>query len=475
MTSTKHILVIEDNIGVAELISEKLHECGYTTQVAPSGREALSYLKDTKVDMVILDYSLPDMDGKEIISSVKAAEIVMPPFIVSTGRGDEQLAVDMMKLGAYDYLIKDKSLISRLPETLARLGHEIARDEELHKAQQALRESEERFRNFVEKASDFFVKLSVDGSIQYSSPNWQRHMGLTPDDISKITIFDLIHPEDKTSLEKQLQEAVRDENAHFAAEYRVQHKTGEWKYHAVKGYSVNENQSSFVNCIARDITEEKMAEKRIARAVFRAEEKEKKKFAETLHEGIGPLVSAIKMSMGRIRTMRKFEEKEIKIIDYCDELVDDAVTRVRNLANELMPNVINDFGLIRAITSYINKLQDQAEPEVILTVAENIPELDKESNIILYRVLTRLISNSIKFSSATTIHLELKMENTGMVINFSDNGEGFSKKATQQDKMKELDVNMESMKNRIGSLNGTVIFQNTDTGESIKILIPINQ
>lgn len=469
----KHILVIEDNDGVAELISEKLHECGYTTHNVSSGKAAVSYLKEVKADMVILDYSLPDMDGKEIIAAVKAASIVMPPFIVSTGRGDEQLAVDMMKLGAYDYMIKDKSLISRLPETLGRLGHEIKRDEELRKAQLALRESEERFRNFVEKASDFFVKLSVDGHIKYSSPNWQRHMGFSPEELSRITIFDLVHPDDKQRMEKQITEIIQAENMHFASEYRVQHKNGEWKCHAVKGYSVKENHMFFVNCIARDVTEERMAVKKFARAVFRAEEQEKNKFAEVLHEGIGPLVSAIKMSMERIRSMGKFDEKEIKVIDYCNDLVDDAVTSVRNLANDLRPNLINDFGLIKAIASHVSKLKEQSGPDVKFLVADNIPKLDKETSIILYRVLTRLIVNSVKYSKADRIQLELKMKDTLLVIEYSDNGEGFSQKATPQDKTKELDVNIERMKNRIDSLNGTVVFQKDAPGENLKIVVPL--
>lgn len=471
----KQILVIEDNTGVAELISERLLENGYKTLIAASGKEALVLLEGGDVDMVILDYSLPDMDGKEIIAAVKAANIKMPPFIVSTGRGDEQLAVDMMKLGAYDYLIKDKSLISRLPETVSRLEHETNRDAELRKAQLALQQSEERFRNFVEKASDFFVKLTIGGEIVYATPNWLRHMGLSAEDDAKKNIFSFIHPDDEKRLEKQLQEVVSEENLHFTSQYRVQHKSGDWKFHAVKGYSVKENQMFFVNCIARDITEEKLAEKRLARAVFRAEEKEKKNFAEVLHEGIGPLVSAIKMSMGRIRSMREFNEQEIRIINYCDELVDDAVARVRNLANELMPNVINDFGLVRAIKSHINKLKEQVDTEIILNVANPFPELDKESSIILYRVFTKLISNSVKFSKAGIIKIEFIVEEENLLIHYTDNGEGFSQKANSLEKIRELHVNMESMKNRISALNGTVVFQHTAHGEDIKILIPSRQ
>jgi PAS domain S-box-containing protein len=468
----KKILVIEDNAGVAELIVETLKDNGYQTLIANSGNAAIDLLKSQSIDMVILDYSLPDMDGKEIILSVKKQHITLPPFIVSTGRGDEQLAVDMMKLGAYDYLIKDKTLISKLPEAVAKLEHEILRDQELRIAQQALKDSEERFRNFVEKSSDFFVKLTPGGLFCYTSPNWEKHLGYTYAQVAESDIFALIHPDDSTRLNSDLAKASKEENNHFESEYRIKDHNNDWYIHAVKGYSVSENNRMFINCIARDVTDQKLAEKKLARAVFLAEENEKKLFAEKLHEGIGPLIAAIKMSVGRIKSLKNIDEKGLELIAYSDKLVDDAMSQVRNLANELMPNVINDFGLVSAVKSHVKRLNENGERMVDLTISKNITEPEKMVQIIIYRSLTELTSHSQKYYSKGSISIEFQMEKNLLVLLYSDSG--FSKKNNEDDF--SADYGLKNMVNKIESIDGSVMFANQKMNiDSVRIAVPVFQ
>jgi PAS domain S-box-containing protein len=467
----KKILVIEDNVGVAELISDRLQDFGYLTHIAASGNEALQFLRKGDIDMVILDYSLPDMDGKEIISYAKTNEINMPPFIVSTGRGDEQLAVDMMKLGAYDYLIKDKTLINRLPEVVGKLEHEIERDTQLMKAQLALTQSEERFRNFVEKSSDFFLKISPEGYFTYVSPNWERHLGFSYADISSKTISKLIHKDDIKKLNEQIGLTSQKENSHFTADYRIQDKNGDWKYHTVKGYSVIEEGQLFINCIVRDITESKLAGKKLALAVFQAEEKEKKRFAEKLHEDIGPLISAIKMSLGRVKSLKNIDPKGISIIQYSDQLVDDAVNKVRNLANDLMPNIISDFGFIKAVRSLVNTTNERKCRPFSIQIQENIPEPDKMTSIILYRAVLKLTLKSSRHASEEPVFIDIHFQDEQIVITYLDTS--MTVFTQLSNKESEMNVDMMNMKNRIEALNGTVSLQVLpEKGTIITIIAP---
>lgn len=467
----KKILVIEDNTGVAELISDRLQDCGYLTQIASSGKEALLFLSAGDVDMVILDYSLPDMDGKEIIFAAQNTHISMPPFVVSTGRGDEQLAVDMMKLGAYDYLIKDKTLINRLPEVIAKLEHEIERDNQLMKAQLALEQSEERFRNFVEKSSDFFLKISPEGFFTYVSPNWERHLGFSSGEISSKTISKLIHKDDIPKLNEQFRLTSKNENNHFAADYRIKDSRGNWKYHMVKGYSVIEDGNLFINCIVRDITESKLAGKKLALAVFQAEEKEKKRFAEKLHEDIGPLISAIKMSLGRVKSLENIDPKGLSIIQYSDQLVDDAVNKVRNLANDLMPNIISDFGFVKAIRSLVNLCNEKESRTFSVQIQENIPEPDNITSIILYRAILKLAAKSLLLPSKDPVYIDIHFQDKQIVISYLDTS--LLQKPQLGNKEDEMNIELESMKNRIEALNGSVSYQLLpNKGTMVTIIAP---
>lgn len=142
-----NILLIEDDAGLVELITANLEELGFFVVSAASGEIALAHLNKQTPDLMLLDYSLPDKNGKEFIESLNKQQIPLPPFIITTGQGDERIAVDMMKLGAMDYLIKDVFFLEKIPEVIKRVIKEIESDAKLKQAEEALKQSEATIRN----------------------------------------------------------------------------------------------------------------------------------------------------------------------------------------------------------------------------------------------------------------------------------------------------------------------------------------
>ncbi len=138
-----NILLIEDDAGLVELITTNIEELGFSVISATSGTEAFAYLKKHTPDLILLDYSLPDINGKELIETLIKQQIPIPAFIITTGQGDERIAVDMMKLGAMDYLIKDILFLEKLPDVVQRVIKEIESDARLKQVEQALKESKE--------------------------------------------------------------------------------------------------------------------------------------------------------------------------------------------------------------------------------------------------------------------------------------------------------------------------------------------
>jgi DNA-binding response OmpR family regulator len=112
----KHIiLIVEDDAGMVELMTERLASPDREILTENSARAAASLLDTTQASLLILDYSLPDMNGSDFIVMQREKGGVIPPFIVSTGCGDERIAVEMMKLGAVDYVVKDANFLDLLP------------------------------------------------------------------------------------------------------------------------------------------------------------------------------------------------------------------------------------------------------------------------------------------------------------------------------------------------------------------------
>jgi signal transduction histidine kinase len=128
------ILIVEDDESLGDLIKSSITKSGYSIQSVSDGTTAIARVVAGGVDALLLDQNLPDMSGREIVESLRANDIPIP-FIVMTGQGDERLAVEMMRLGATDYLVKDMEFLDMLPVAVDRLFKSIA-------TERALRESD---------------------------------------------------------------------------------------------------------------------------------------------------------------------------------------------------------------------------------------------------------------------------------------------------------------------------------------------
>jgi len=135
------ILVIEDDQGLTELIREDFTQQGWATVICPTGEEALRRLAGWEPTLTLLDYALPDMTGAELLD--RAA---LKAFIVTTGAGDERIAVEMMKRGALDYLVKDALFLDTLPRVVANALHRVGTERRLAEAEASLRVARENLR-----------------------------------------------------------------------------------------------------------------------------------------------------------------------------------------------------------------------------------------------------------------------------------------------------------------------------------------
>lgn len=113
-----HILYVEDDVGLARLFQKKLERAGYTVDLVYDGETGLNQIKEHLYDLVALDFKLPGQDGLEILH--RLGDSPHPPIIMVTGTGNEKTAVEAMKLGASDYIVKDPdgAYLDLMPSTI---------------------------------------------------------------------------------------------------------------------------------------------------------------------------------------------------------------------------------------------------------------------------------------------------------------------------------------------------------------------
>jgi PAS domain S-box-containing protein len=252
------ILILEDSKSDAELIGARLIEGGIGCELARvQSRDAFAaVLEEGGVDLILADYALPGFDG---LSALRLAKELRPsvPFIFISGIPGEEVAIETLKSGATDYVLKH-----RLERLLPAVRRAMREAEERRRAEGALERSEERFRSLVRYASDIIVILDAEGIILYESPAVERVLGFRPDERIGTDAFSHVHPLDLGMVRSRFVELLEDPDRRLYAEYRARDSNGIWRHFEAIGTNLLDDPvigGIVIN--TRDISERRRAEK----------------------------------------------------------------------------------------------------------------------------------------------------------------------------------------------------------------------
>jgi PAS domain S-box-containing protein len=264
MTEPLRFLVVDDDRAHADLVVEFIRATGAwpgaELAVAVTYDQAVEMLCGARVDLALVDYRLGAQDGLTLLREVRGRG-VETPVIVLTGHGAEQTAVEAMKAGAADYLVKTQLSIEVVERTVRYALALRAQQEQRRHAEAALRASEERFRALVEHSSDTLVLLDATGRVVYASPSIGRHLGWKVGDMVGRSIFEFVHPDDRGLVSARIADLLRHPHRAVTAEIRLRHTDNSWR--VMEGLGVNHLDDPSVRAVvfnARDVTERRRLE-----------------------------------------------------------------------------------------------------------------------------------------------------------------------------------------------------------------------
>ena len=206
LDSVSTILVVEDDEGLSRLIAKSLKTIDVNVEVVHSGADAIDWIADNSPLITLMDYRLPDMTARQIVDSLKDRKIDFP-FIVMTGHGDEKVAVEMMKAGARDYIVKQGQFFELLPSVIKWVFKELETEKKLTKANNALEKSEKKYRSIVDNALVGVYKSNINGDIIYANHALSNMFGyVTPEEMMSGSIMQIYkNKEDRDSLVTKLE------------------------------------------------------------------------------------------------------------------------------------------------------------------------------------------------------------------------------------------------------------------------------
>ena len=191
----RRILYIEDDAVIARLIQIKLEKANFFVDIARDGREGVNKFKNNSYDVVLVDYELPYYDGLQVIQEL-SKNGSLPPLIMVTGAGSENVAVEAMKLGASDYLVKDvkSGYLNLLPTIIKHVWKQNRLKEEKAQAIEALRESEENLNDFFNNAVELIHQVGTNGKFIYVNNTWTNKLGYSKEESADMNFCDIFHP-----------------------------------------------------------------------------------------------------------------------------------------------------------------------------------------------------------------------------------------------------------------------------------------
>jgi len=265
MRSPERLLLLEDNECDEELLRREIKgawpKCEVVRVSCQTGFEEA--LAKCKFDLVLSDYMVPGFPGLAALALARETCPGVPFLFVSGAIGDE-VAVESLKAGAIDYVLKDR--LVRLIPSIRRALNDAEQDAHRRQVEEELRRSEDQCRDLLENATDLIQSVSPDGSLLYVNPAWRQTLEYNEAEIAKLKIFDVLHPEYHEQWRDRFAGAKPDEASQWEAIFLS--KFGRHLY--VEGNtSVRQLRGKVeaIRGIFRDVTEKKLAVVALKRSI----------------------------------------------------------------------------------------------------------------------------------------------------------------------------------------------------------------
>ncbi|MEH1944693.1 MAG: response regulator [Nostoc sp.] len=434
-------LLLEDSMLDAELTQAMLTEGGINCELirVETGADFLAAVQAEAFDLILADYALPSFDG---ISALEIARNQCPevPFIFVSAALGEELAIEALKNGATDYVLKQR--LGRLVPSVQRALREAKERRERKGAEKSLQKSEARYRRIVDTSYEGIWMIDSQTQTEYVNQRLSQMLGYPAEEMLGRSMFDFIDRIDGITPEEKLKWLEKEGSD--LKEARLRCKDGSYIWTLISARAILNEQNEFLGAIAMltDITDRKRTEserdrllqlEKRAREEAEAANQIKDEFLAVLsHELRSPLNPIL--GWAKLLQMRKFEEiplkKALETIErnakLQAQLIEDLLDVSRILQGKLNLNMM-PVNLASTIEAAMETVHLAAEAKTIQIETMLDPTVGKVlgDSARLQQVLWNLLSNAVKFTATGgQVNVRLECIDAQAQITVSDTGKG---------------------------------------------------
>jgi PAS domain S-box-containing protein len=515
-----NILMVDDQPGKLLSYEVMLGGLGENLIKATTAKEALEVLLKTDVAVVLMDVSMPELDGFQLASMIRQHPRFQRTAIIFISavhltdldqlKGYEHGAVDYISVPVVQELLRAKVRVfadlhrkTRQLETLNReLEQRVSeRTEELARKAELLLQlntelvsKNQELDAIIHTAPDIIFSRQADGARDYISDRFYDYTGAAPGSANGFGWLDYLLGEDKDKAADQWLRCV-ESGTNYEAEYRMRSRDGIYRWFRARALPIRDDEGKIIKWYGTcsDIHDSKVLEqsmrdnaaqlermvdsrthelRRLSVRLMSMQDQERRRIARDLHDGLGQELAVAKMVLDRSLLQSPNNGGADDAWAQASSIIERAIQQVRTMSHLLHPPLLDEVGLFSALSWFVEGLAKRSGLETSLEVEpREFPRLSSEVETAVFRIVQEALTNVFRHSEAHKVWVRLSQKEGMIVVSVRDDGKGISQEVVdlQPD---SVGVGIGGMKQRAKEFGGELRLTNAQPGTLVELVLP---
>ena len=514
-----NILMVDDQPGKLLSYEAILSELGENLIQATSAKDALEKLLKTDVAAVLMDVSMPDIDGFELAEIIRQHPRFQKTAIIFISavhlsdldrlKGYQHGAVDYLSVPVVPEVLRAKvrvfAELHRKKLQLERLNSELEqrvaeRTKELEQKALVLEgvnadlaQRNQQLDAIVQTAPDIIFSRQPDGGREYISSRFYEYTGAPPNSAIGFGWLEYVHPDDKEQSVAHWMRCVQSGEM-YESEYRLRGADSKYRWFRARAVPLRDQHGAILKWYGTcsDIHDSKMLEqsirenaielerlvekrtaelRRLSSRLLTMQDEERRRIAREIHDGLGQELAAAKMIMDGILAKDTTPGMH-KAATEASQLVDRAIQQVRTISHLLHPPLLDEVGLVSALRWFIEGLTERSGIEIQLEVLPaDLGRLKSEVETAIFRIVQEAVTNMFRHSGAHKGMVSVIEKDGSIVVTVQDDGKGIEEQVIQL-RPESVGIGIGGMRQRVSELGGSLRLANANPGTIVQVVIP---
>jgi len=517
--SRVNVLMVDDQPGKLLTYEAILSDLGENLIKATSAKDALEKLLKTDVAVVLMDVSMPEIDGFELAEIIRQHPRFQKTAIIFISavhltdldrlKGYQHGAVDYLSVPVVPEVLRAKvrvftelhrknqqleKLNSQLEQRVAERTYELQQKAAaLHRLNRELAQRNQELDAIVQTAPDIIFSRNPDGSRDYISSRFYEYTGAAPDSAVGFGWLDYVHPDDKEQSHDSWMHSVQSGEVYDCV-YRMRGADLQYRWFRARAVPLRDIHGTIVKWYGTcsDIHDSKMLEqsirenaielermvekrtaalRRLSNRMMTMQDEERRRIAREIHDGLGQELAAAKMILDGILAKDSSPSMQQASLE-ASQLIDRAIQQVRTISHLLHPPLLDEVGLVSALRWFLEGLSERSGIKVVLDVAPtDLGRLPPELETAIFRIVQEALTNMFRHSGARNGSVAISKKDGDIVVCVRDDGKGIDEQVIQL-RPESVGVGIGGMRQRVTELGGTLRLANANPGTLVEVIIP---